>query len=344
MDVSRAYGDSDDVVIYDSSSESSKSSTQERYNDIYIVHKDDPNFKSYRLVAKQSGNHCMQWITDCMPMPRCGDKVGFAEDLERDDCAATKEYTEVVSNQYLAGEAESANIEMIVFFVPKGKSFCKPLTPEIVGSVIRNKKKAMDMFLALSTICVPGFNRESFLKYPLNQWINRYNSLLGHADEYISGFILVKKIAKGDLYVEIVCASSKKGFVNPEKTGLEQFIDWARANGYKRIYLSSLPYVMPYYYKLGFRVDSADQQDQRIPNPPEGQKAWCFGYPDRDTKFQKYMQILSEKGIGHKSTDKESNCDPVEVFNCNRGLLTKDECEDIYQRCYDNGFRMVINL
>jgi hypothetical protein len=45
--------------------------------------------------------------------------------------------------------------------------------------------------------------------------------------------MLVKKSAEGDLYVEIVCASSKKGFVNPEKTGLEQFIDWARAKGYR---------------------------------------------------------------------------------------------------------------
>jgi hypothetical protein len=57
------------------------------------------------------------------------------------------------------------------------------------------------------------------------------------------------------------------------------------------------------------------------------------------------MQKLAVKGLGHTSiTNKEANCDAEAVKACLKQPQLISDCEKTFDRCYSNGFRMILAL
>jgi len=308
-----------------------------RHGDILIIEKSDPDFDAYRLLVRFASKTCFQWKTTCKPMPRCGDKQGFPEDMKRSDCVKSRKFEEIVSAEYIEGQAFSDDLRMLVFFVPKGKSICRKL-PDSLASDLVGTDGADNIFASLMHVCMP--QTEIDHSVGLREQIQRYNESVHEEDPYpVNGFMMImNRDRPRDLYIDVVCSSGKEGFVRSE-TGLEQFIEWAKMNDFDTLWLSSIPYVMPYYQRLKFKVDSNDPKDQIIPQPPQGQKAWCYGYPELDPNFEEYMQRLGVKGIG-------SVCDAEEAKLCynTKDSKRKGECETFFSKCYANGFRTRLKL
>ena len=305
----------------------------ERFQDILIVHHTDENFSAYRQMVLFNGHHCKQKFTKCYPMPPCGDSVAWEKDMDaRPECMP--KIDNVVTKKYLSTQILSDDVVMIIFFLPRNETVCTMLTS-------LPKKGGKDILSTMARLCRPGLNfsdskKNNNQKNDTKEWLRMYNKGLDPINP-VTGFLLVKAIKDRprDLYVDILCASQSLIKTQP---GIVQFIEWAREHHYERIVLLSLPYVMHYYKKLGFRVDSQDEKDQDVPIPPNNRKAWCPLYPENDETFQHYMQNLSRKGLGGQ------RCDASTILRQCERESTLNECQKLFGKCYEDGFRMVLEL
>ena len=300
----------------------------ERFQDILIVHRTDENFSAYRQMVVFNGHHCQQKFTQCYPMPPCGDSAAWEKDMDaRPECMPRID--NVVTKKYLSTQLLSDDVVMIIFFLPRSETVCTMLTS-------LPKKGGKDILSTMSRLCRPGLIFSDSTKNGTKEWLRMYNTDLDPIN-HVTGFLLVKAIKDHplDLYVDILCASQSLIKTRP---GIVQFIEWAREHHYERIVLLSLPYVMHYYKKLGFRVDSQDEKDQDVPIPPNNRKAWCPLYPENDETFQHYMQNLSRKGLGGQ------RCDTSSILRQCEKESKMRKCQKLFGICYEDGFRMVLEL
>lgn len=222
-----------------------------------------------------------------------------------------------------------------------------PITNPTIGMATILKKNALETMIygLRSTACADNVspkyvtdsisqNTITMVMYMLKKKVafSRPTQRSTRADERLEptpiGFILARPDPEG-VYIDIVCATSNG------RDLLDYFFNYVKLVGYENITLSSLPNVLSYYPKLGFKFrascrgpvlaelpDTIKYRDKKVKPFP---KDWREAILDRD--YSDFMLYLHSKGL---SVNKSGECAKTD--------LPKSEFEE--KECGADGFTM----